>query len=423
MAKVGFYNDNQYRDYPFIHQSRTGAFYELAQDAIVDVGFTLGPSVIYDPQKDSILLRSVAGAGGVLRYSFELFRSDITNRAGDKPLDHTATAGIKLTFEVPAGTLPFTTIHDSVEIEIGDNVIDNLTFEYNPDQPIACTFNDTFAAVETFTHTVATGFLTIGDPTKIIDDVYRRGGFIDLETYYVVEPARIQSAYKHVLNSIRVGNMPRVVVPECYDSPQPEEPEEGETDTTPKPVFPRNSLFNGNIKFVPGVNLRLAQNKTTNTINFTPVLGEGVDSRDTDLCDYRGELPFTELEAFVFTENIDNKNLPFAWKKAFTETVTAQPETGGPFPPATPEDERIEKVQETLMKAYGVTIYTDATGEEVKSKYISGGKTCAEGIYSINGLSGSNVTIIAGPNVDITTGEEENEIIVRRLASAAGGCS
>ena len=124
MAKVGFYNDNQYRDYPFIHQSRTGAFYELAQDAIVDVGFTLGPSVIYDPQKDSILLRSVEGAGGVLRYSFELFRSDIANRAGDKPLDHTAAAGIKLTFEVPAGTLPFTTIHDSVEIEIGNNVID-----------------------------------------------------------------------------------------------------------------------------------------------------------------------------------------------------------------------------------------------------------------------------------------------------------
>lgn len=413
MSQVGFYNDNQYRDYPFIHAPRDALFYELAQDAIVDAGFTLGPSVLYDPRQDSISLTSVAVEGMNLKYTFALFRGDIQRRATDKPIDHTAKNGIEIVFSFPKDTLPFSTVYADFSFEIGDNVLDDLTFVYSPFQPAICRFDDTFAALKTFTNTAATGFLTIGNSATVIDDITRRGGFVSFDGVYAVEPANIHSAQKHYLNSVRVGNMPRVVVPECSDLPlelPPEPEEEGEEELPPEPIFPRNSLLQSDIKFVAGANLRLAQNNTTNTITFTPFLGAGIDSSDTDLCDYLGELPFTELEAFVFTENTANKNLPYAWKKAYDEVVGE-------------DADKIKEVYETLIKAQGLTIYVDENDEEVKSKYLSGGKTCAEAIYSINGLSGKNITIIAGPNVDITTGENDNEIVVSRLGSASGGCS
>lgn len=416
MAKVGFYNDNQYRDYPFIGGGHESEFYELAQDAIVDVGFTLGPSVIYDPAKDSIALASVESDGTTLKYNFYVYRNSVVNPPIEKPTDPTIATGIAVTFSLNADTSPFSTVYADGAYVLGDRVLDDLTFDYNPDLAV-CTFNAEYATVRVISNMSVRGFLTIGDSTKILDDVYRRGGIVNFATY-VVEPSRVQSSYQHYLNSIRIGNKERLVIPECADTPVINDPapEDEEEETTY--IFPRNDLFNAEIRFVAGQNVRLVQNEITNTITFSPLLGFGATtgSGDTDACDYRGELPFTEVEAFAFTDNLDNANLPPAWKKAL-DTFVDDTLSG-----SADVNKAVENMLKDFRNQYAPVIYTDDAGLPVKSKYLSGGKTCAEGIFSINGVGGTNVTIIAGANVEITNGAEDNELVIKRLASATGGC-
>jgi hypothetical protein len=332
MSKPSFYNDNEYRSYPFVDQPTVfEALPEntrLPNDAVVDAGFIMNLDAQYEDENNIVYLASVSAADGTLRLRF----------ANTAP----ACVGKLITFRrdyvtgangIIAAEPEWTTEH--AESESAAN--------YCPIEP------------------TWTGFLVTGKIEPLVVAALAAGGTLAFAAgSYTVEPARVQNLNKAYLRSVRVGNYSRITSPPCDATATVAEQE----------LILDPACLTGDIKFKEGYNAKITQINNVNTLTFAAVKGGGA-KEDSDLCGNYGEIPF-------YAEELANK--PYIY--VGDEQVPGR-----------------------------------------RSKFLSGGWSCKDLIFTINGLGGSNVNIVGGKNIQVGYDGEAGAITVKLSDTAQGRCN
>jgi hypothetical protein len=255
MPRPGFYNDNEYRWYPFIYR-KTTAENIVPHAAIVDCGIIMGLDSRYDAATHTVWLAHIRRAETVIEFEV---RTDAPGVTGP------------LTFTRDATILPGQEAY--VEPEPGNE----WQTEY-----VSGPVGEEVCAIEPSWE----GFLVTGPLKELIDSMAigetREFGSAE----YVVEPGRVQSLVKSYLRSITVGNMAR---PEAKSSCDPE-------NTLIRPVIINSRCIAGDIRFKEGYNAIIAQSDSENKISVGAGRGSGAPI-DGDLCENGSEIPFYPGEA------------------------------------------------------------------------------------------------------------------------------
>lgn len=247
MPRPGFYNDNEYRAYPFIF--KPGQTEILPNSAVVDCGIIMGLDSEFDASQHTVWLHSVRRVvfGSVDSFVFELH----TNAPGaqNKPLMFTRNADA-----------------------------DEWQSEYAETNPYIKDVNS--CAVEP----AWSGFLVTGPLTDLVA-LLPTTGTIYLLQNFVLEPGRVQSLVKSYLRSITVANMAR---PEARSACDP-------INTVARPVIINSRCVAGNIRFKEGYNAIVSQRDATNEISIGAGVGSG-EQVNGALCENGSELPFYDGE-------------------------------------------------------------------------------------------------------------------------------
>lgn len=250
MARPGFYNDNEYRAYPFVFKADyLGP--ALPNSAAVDCGLIMGLDSGFNPAEHTVWLSRVSRAGGEV--TFEL--------ATDAP--------------VAAGTNLFFTCAESTADWIVVRAEGGSSGSYSP-----CG-----------TEPLWEGFLVPGPLAELVALLGENGD----ELIYpagerTIEPSRIQSLVKSYVRSINVGNFRRV---RCDPPTSCEAASESVSDD----IAVNAICMQGPIRFKEGYNCRIRQTERTQEIRVFAEPGSG-DTNTEELCTHGGELPLYEGEPY-----------------------------------------------------------------------------------------------------------------------------
>jgi hypothetical protein len=277
VAQTSFYNDNEYRAYPFVYRSSyPGA--ALPDATILDAGIIMGLDSEYDPAEHSVWLASIARAGGSLQFTF----------ATDAP----GAATTPLVFSCP------------------DTADDWRTAMAESDPS-----GDVLAACDPAP--VWEGFLVTGPLTDLLAQLAPNTSLTFQSGVRLLEPGRIQSLVRGYLRSINVGNFARTrALPPtaCAD---------GEEQPDPDEVVVNATCMSGNIRIKEGYNCQLRQVARTNELNFSAQRGAG-DTVGAELCAHGGELPLYDDEPF------DPQTGFYSGGAACNQVIAAVNGVGGP---------------------------------------------------------------------------------------------
>jgi hypothetical protein len=245
MPAPGFYNDNEYRAYPFIYVKKQRDPI-LPNSAVVDMSITLGLTALegrdvnYSVWLDTIH-RGPSGFTFTFKYGYDdsapaaqalvFFRRDTEDQWAIEYADSAAPANV------------------------GVNVCNTL--------PVWSGF-------------IVTGPLTDLRAAVAVDDTLTFG-----RNAYQLEPARIQDLHKSYLRSITLGNYERTRIPAC-DSTAP--------DVPVRNVIRSASCMVGDIRFKAGYNCEINQVDRDNQIIISAVAGGGAPV-DSALCANGSEIP------------------------------------------------------------------------------------------------------------------------------------
>lgn len=250
MPRAGFYNDNEYRAYPFIYKKDTPSP-ALPDACIVDCGIIMGLDSQYAETTHTVWLSSIHRA--IAHFEFKL----MTDAPGvaNKPLI-------------------FTRAPDAREW-----LTEHIASDPADDKDCA-------------TEPAWEGFLVTGILDELTANMTVGETRVFSSTDYVLEPARVQNLVKSYLRSISLGNYSRVVAyapPECGG---PENP-------PARYVVVNKTCMNGDLKFKEGYNCQIFQVDRNNEIIVTAALGAGAG--DSTLCD----------EIKLFEEEVPPEGSPF----------------------------------------------------------------------------------------------------------------
>lgn len=250
MPRPGFYNDNEYRAYPFV------AFADyiepgLPDSAIVDCGIIMGIDSQFEHGAHNVWLAAISRAGGVIQFTFN----------SDAP----GTVGAPLVFECPENSQEWVTIFGESE-------------------------SASESAGSCATEPRWEGFLVTGPLAALVAWLAENGNTVLFaEMDRPIEPGRIQSLVKSYVRSVNIGNLPRVP----YSAPEGcAEPEAAETD-----IVVNVTCLQGHLRFKEGVNCRIRQIDRTNELIVYAEKGAG-NQDTTELCEHGGELPLYSGEPF-----------------------------------------------------------------------------------------------------------------------------
>lgn len=234
MPRAGFYNDNEYRSYPFIYKKDALAV-SLPDACIVDCGIIMGLDSQYDETVHTVWLAKIRRTA--THFEFEI-ATDAPG-AATRPLVFTRT---------PTAT------------------------EWLTEHVASIPASDKECATEPAWE----GFLVTGILTELVDGMAVNSERIFSATDYVLEPARVQSLVRSYLRSISLGNYSRIV---AYP------PEECGGPATPPPryVVVNKKCMQGDLKFKEGYNCQIFQVDRNNEIIVTAAVGAGAG--DTTLCE------------------------------------------------------------------------------------------------------------------------------------------
>jgi hypothetical protein len=243
MPRPGFYNDNEYRAYPFIFKAaQTSA--DIPNTAVVDCGIIMGLDSEFEPQTHDVWLHEIRRVGSV--FEFELRTS--APGASNQPLVFTRAVSA-----------------DEWQTEF---------VESGPylDDPNSC-------AVEA----AWSGFLVTG-PLADLQAALPANGALAGDDLYTLEPNRIQSLVRTYLRAITVANLSRPLANfGCSDA------------VAPRTVIINARCLSGEIRFKEGYNCQIRQRDSSNEISIGAVAGAGAPI-DSALCANGSELPFFEGE-------------------------------------------------------------------------------------------------------------------------------
>jgi hypothetical protein len=270
MAKAGFYNDNEYRAYPFIDKQPTterqqqlgGAdAYDKIKDAIhsaiVDAGFIFGVDCDGAPQQQLYGLR-VQLASIAAHESSNGFTASFIS---------TATAHV-LTFTTGVLADGWTTIKNESAATV-------TALNCGSNTPAWRGYIVASAA-----NTLRSSFAAAGIPLVAGGQRIFTPATTDAAFEFEIEPCRIQNKARSYLRSITVGNFDRVRVPPCGSEAEPE----------PRAIVITAPCLSGPIFFQEGYNCQITQIDRTNTLTFSARKDAGA-KKDAAYCANNGEIP------------------------------------------------------------------------------------------------------------------------------------
>jgi hypothetical protein len=238
MPRPGFYNDNEYRAYPFVY-NKPAALPALPTSAILDAGFIMSLDARYDESAHTVWLSAVKKSGSLFEFVFS------TNAS-------------------PA-TISFTR-HDS-----GEWVLEHSESDVDTANPCA-------------EEPIWSGFLVTG-PLDSLAAAFTTAAINNTWTMqpndYQIEPGRIQNLNKAYLRSISVGNYDRVRVPPCDQT--------GTNDN--RSIVLNSRCMKGDIRLKEGYNCLITQTDRANELTVTASRGAGAGATSDELCENNGELP------------------------------------------------------------------------------------------------------------------------------------
>lgn len=259
MPRPGFYNDNEYRAYPFIAKTATinigdcgvpaaapaPSGPQIPDAAIVDAGFIMGLDSAFNSKTDSVYLSRIRRTALGLEFEFSTTAANANNE--------------KITFSRLAAA------------EEWEN-------EFNISSP---------ANAECAEEPLWEGFIVTGDLTDLLATM-TIGATLDFSsTDYVIEPGRVQSLLKSYLRSISVGNYQRIMATppnNCAESESAFDPNEE------RPIIVNARCMDGDLRLKEGYNCQIRQLTRDNTIQIgTAAL---INNAGGELCLYGSELPF-----------------------------------------------------------------------------------------------------------------------------------
>jgi hypothetical protein len=243
MPRPGFYNDNEYRAYPFVFDSTNSA---LPESAIVDAGIIMRIDANFNDSVHTVWLDSVVREGDVFKFEF---RTDAT----PEPLIFTRNVNSQ-----------------EWQIEYSESAAKTTAEALCPGEP------------------VWEGFLVTGPLADLRANLPADDTLQLPPEAYQLEPATVQNLNKAYLRSVSLGNYERTRIPPC-----------GEGDPTdvivPKIILNKQCMA-GDLKFKEGYNCVIQQIPWTNEIVIgagggggTPLIGE--------ICENGSELPLYPGEA------------------------------------------------------------------------------------------------------------------------------
>lgn len=238
MPRPGFYNDNEYRAYPFIFKPDVAA---LPNSAIVDCGIIMGLDSEFDAELHTVWLKTVRRVDDVFEFEFD------TNAPGaaNKPLI-------------------FQRAVDAEEWLTEDVESDPYVKDVN-----SCAVEPAWS-----------GFLVTGPLTEL-NEALPTNGSLNLGTDYILEPARIQSLVRTYLRAISLGNLSRPLSTSSCDP----------VDDQNRYVVINKRCITGDIRFKEGYNAQVRQRIPANEIAISAGRGLG-EQPNAELCQTYGEVPF-----------------------------------------------------------------------------------------------------------------------------------
>ena len=259
MPRPGFYNDNEYRAYPFVF--KPAQVNKFSDAIIVDAGIIMGLDSEFSNSDHAVWLHEVRR---VTRQNEEdVFEFEIRSDAPG-------------TISSP---LIFTRAADAEEWE--NEYVESAAYRKNVN---SCAVEPAWSGF------LVTGPLTAlksllppgGDPIKLHDDTESPA-----DPLYELEPARIQNLTRHYLRSISIGNLSRPLAGSACDT---------DNDDNAREVIVNYRCISGDIRFQEGYNCQIRQATANNDIIVSASKGLGAPI-DSELCENHGEIPFYPGEA------------------------------------------------------------------------------------------------------------------------------
>lgn len=270
MPRAGFYNDNEYRAYPFVYKTTeavasfaalpangdihvvyltrdtdakyrwTGSAYSvielgdptLPDSCVVDAGIIMGLMSEFDPTQHRVWLASINRAANVFTFTFQ------TNAPGatSQPLEFTR----------PVDAAEW--LSEQVEAENWE------------------------------------GFLVTGPLTLLAQQMANGDSITFNSVDRVVEPARIQSLVKSYLRSVSIGNYRRTLVTPAAGC------ETGSDSINAREIVANAAGLQGDLRLKEGYNCRITQTDFNREIRVAAEPGAGAPPAN-ELCSRGGELP------------------------------------------------------------------------------------------------------------------------------------
>lgn len=248
MPRPGFYNDNEYRAYPFVFKPNLPDPI-LATNVIVDAGVILGLDAFESTVSDyTVWLASVERLA--TEFKFTLRYAEKNYVAKPTPL----------VFTCPTTVTDWTTI-------------------FAESAPVTVATADP----------IWEGFLVVGKIETLVATmtVGQTLGFT--QNNYQLEPGRIQSLNRAYLRSITVANYDRPRVPDCGVESAP--------STLERVLVLNKTNLKGPLFFKEGYNCQITQTNRANEISISALKNAGAKI-DAAFCEHGSELPLYPGEPF-----------------------------------------------------------------------------------------------------------------------------
>jgi hypothetical protein len=360
MAREGFYNENEYRDYPFVTRvmpldavalgcivlqgsslsssasASSGsavALIDLPHEAIVDFGAIMAIDSEYDVTQHKVWLSRITRDGVCVVFEFQTNAPGATDEVLRFVRDINDQEFTKQwTTSVPKAT-PDPTCPASYSSSLSSSLFGTLSSMSSSSlSASSCHEVRTFDCV---TAPKWEGFLITGLFADLLDMLMDGETLLFPDCLWVIEPARMQSLVNTYVRTINLANRARIVA-----SPPPECQSGSSSSAVADPDFIINRVcMDGNLAFKEGYNANIRQVPATSRLVFGAGVGAGLGQQ----CD---EVPITDCE---------------------------EP-TDGPF--------------------------------------LTGGATCGETVRAVNGVGGRNLTIFPGAGFTVTEAPSLDNTIV-----------
>lgn len=269
MASPGWYNENLYRDYPFVTRTQplramvpmtglfegvpeasSSSFPDLPHSAIVDFGCIMEIDAGFDEADGHfIYLKGIYREANTFVFVFATNAPNASNQWLAFYLDYPATQQYKIVW----GTALFAAPEEVSEL--------------------ACPQTDKWS-----------GFMVAGDLEALATLIPDGDGLDFVPGFWQIEPGRVQNLRGTYLRAITLANTPRLLVDNADGCGS------NSSDTNTDAILQASCIV-GDIKLVEGYNCSIRQDRVRNTITINAGVGLGSGEPCEEVPRYPAEIP------------------------------------------------------------------------------------------------------------------------------------